>query len=128
MLMSLEVRYTCIYADSDGESHFKDVEVEFQEAAFAPPAPPLSVSPFSPASQCGFVVASPGWHGDWHPAPRRQFLFCLAGRCEVQVSDGEIRASGPGDIVLVEDTAGKGHVTQVVGSEDVLNAVVQLPD
>ena len=36
------------------------------------------------------VISSPaGWYGDWHPAPRRQLMFCLAGELEVQVSDGE---------------------------------------
>ena len=42
----MKVSYTCLYADSDGESHFKDVEVEFQETGFAPPAMPLSVRCF----------------------------------------------------------------------------------
>jgi len=124
----MKVGYTCLYADSGGESHFKDVEIEFQETDFAPPAMPLNVSSFSLATECGFVIAPPGWHGDWHPTPKRQFLFYLAGQAEVGVSDGEVRTFGPGDIVLVEDTAGKGHVSRVVGSAEVLNAVVRLSD
>lgn len=124
----MKVGYTCLYADSGGESHFKDVEIEFQETDFAPPAMPLNVSSFSSATECGFVIAPPGWYGDWHPTPKRQFLFYLAGQAEVGVSDGEVRTFGPGDIVLVEDTAGKGHVSRVVGSAEVLNAVVRLSD
>lgn len=124
----MKVGYTCLYADSGGESHFKDVEIEFQETDFALPAMPLNVSSFSLATECGFVIAPPGWHGDWHPTPKRQFLFYLAGQAEVGVSDGEVRTFGPGDIVLVEDTAGKGHVSRVVGSAEVLNAVVRLSD
>ncbi len=124
----MKVGYTCLYADSGGESHFKDVEIEFQDTDFAPPAMPLNVSSFSSATECGFVIAPPGWHGDWHPTPKRQFLFYLAGQAEVGVSDGEVRTFGPGDIVLVEDTAGKGHVSRVVGSAEVLNAVVRLSD
>jgi len=120
------MKYTRIYADPAGESHFKDVEVEFQETDFAPPAMPLNVSSFSSATECGFITAPPGWYGDWHPAPQRQFLFYLAGQGEVGVSDGEVRTFGPGDIVLVEDTTGKGHVSRVVGSAEVLNAVVRL--
>lgn len=120
--------YTCLYADANGESHFRDVEIEFRETDFAPPAPPLNVSAFSPAMQCSFLTAPPGWYGDWHPTPRRQFLFYLAGQAEIRVSDGEVRSFGPGDILLLEDTTGKGHASRVVGSTEVLNAVVQLPD
>jgi hypothetical protein len=50
------MKYTRIYADADGESHFEDVEVQFQEVDFAPPAPPLNLSSFKPATQYGFVV------------------------------------------------------------------------
>lgn len=122
----MKVIYTCLYADSGGESHFKDVEVEFQETDFAPPAMPLNVSSFSSATECGFITVPPGWYGDWHPTPQRQFLFYLAGQAEVGVSDGEVRTFGPGDILLVEDTTGKGHVSRVVGSAEVLSAVVRL--
>ena len=122
----MKVRYTCLYADPDGESHFKDVEVEFQETDFAPPAMPMNVSPFSSATECGFINTAPGWYGDWHPAPQRQFMFLLAGQVEVGVSDGEVRTFGPGAILLVEDTTGKGHVSRVMGSADMLTAVVRL--
>ena len=122
----MKVMYTCLYADSDGESHFKDVEVELQETDFAPPAMPLNVSSFNSATECGFAAAPPGWYGDWHPTPQRQFLFYLAGEAEVGVSDGEVRTFEQGDIVLVEDTTGKGHVSRVLSSVEVLNAVVRL--
>ena len=37
------MKYTRVYADSNGESHFEDVEVEFSSVDFAPPAPPLEL-------------------------------------------------------------------------------------
>jgi hypothetical protein len=46
----------------------------------------------------------------------------------VQTSNGEVRRFGPGDVVLLEDTTGKGHRSRVVGDRDVLGAVVQLED
>ena len=124
----MKVTYTCLYADSGGESHFKDVEVEFQETDFAPPATPVQASPFIPATECGFVTVPPGWYGDWHPAPQRQFMIHLAGQIETRVSDGEVRTFGSGDILLIEDTFGTGHISQVVGSAGALNAVVRLSD
>jgi hypothetical protein len=122
------VKYVRVYTDSNGETHFADIEVGFTMVEFAPPAPPLSVSAFSPVSRFGFISAPPGWFGDWHPAPKRQFIFYLAGEIEAEVSDGEVRRFGPGSVTLVEDTSGKGHISRVVGSDEVLGVVVQLDD
>ena len=123
----MKVIYSHLYADAEGESHFKDVDLEFQMTEFAPPARSLNVSAFRPATQCGFLTAPPGWYGDWHPTPRRQFQFVLAGQVEIRVSDGEVRTFGQGDSLLSEDTTGKGHVSRVVGLAEFLVAVVQLP-
>ncbi len=122
------MKYTRIYTDSDGESHFEDVEVELVQADFAPPAPPINVSSFSPAAQYGYISAPPGWHGDWHPTPQRQIMFYLSGEIEAEVSDGEVRRFGPGSVTLLEDTTGKGHTSRVISPDAALLAVVQLPD
>src|SRR5262245_12226754 len=108
------IRYTRLYADVGGESHFADAELELRGTSLAPPAPPLFLSDFLPAGKVGFLGADLGWYGDWHPTPRRQFLFYLAGQAEIQVSDGEVRTFGPGDILLLEDTTGTGHVSRAV--------------
>ncbi len=121
------MKYTRIYTDSNGESHFEDVEVELKQVDFAPPAPPVFLSSFSPATQYAFISGPAGWYGDWHPAPQRQVFFYLSGELEAEVSDGEVRRFGPGSVVLVEDTTGKGHTSRVVGASSVLMAVVQLP-
>ena len=59
---------------------------------------------------------------DWHPAPRRQWIFILSGTLEVEVQDGEVRQFPSGSILFVEDTTGKGHKTRVVGGAAVLAA------
>lgn len=117
-----------IYADAEGESHFGLEHVSFELADFAPPAPPISVSQVQAAEAVAFISSPPGWYGDWHPAPRRQLMFCLAGELEVTVSDGETRRFRAGCAVLVEDTVGKGHVSRVVGSERCLMAAVPLEE
>ncbi|MFC1572327.1 hypothetical protein ACFL6M_01890 [Candidatus Eisenbacteria bacterium] len=122
------MKYTRVFADIDGESHFEDVEVEMKAIDFAPPAPPLSLSDFVEATQFAFLRAPAGWVGDWHPAPRRQMMIYLAGQIEGHTSDGRQRTFGPGSAVLVEDTTGKGHRSRVLGTEDVLMAVVQLSE
>jgi len=104
------------------------LEVRFQTVDFAPPAPPLDLSAFGSAEQCSILRAKPGWQGDWHPVPFRQLHFYLSGEVEAETSDGEIRRIGAGDVVLNEDTSGKGHRSRVAGSSEVLIAVVKLTD
>jgi mannose-6-phosphate isomerase-like protein (cupin superfamily) len=122
------MRYLRLFVDDAGETHLEDVAVPLSSVEFAPPAPPLDLSAYHAADRYAFCRFPAGWHGDWHPTPRRQVFFLLAGEMEVEVSDGEVRHIGPGTIVLVEDTHGRGHVSRVVGPQDVLSAVVQLPD
>jgi len=120
------MKYTRLYSDADGESHFDDVELEFQTVDFAPPALPLDISTFGETESCSILRAAPGWVGDWHPAPFRQLHFYLSGEVEAQVSDGENRRIRAGEFALVEDTKGKGHRSHVVGNGDVVIAVVKL--
>ena len=124
----MEMYYTKIFVDKEGETHFMDIEIGLELVEYAPPAPPLLISQFNPAKRYAFSVFPTGWFGDWHPTPRKQVYFILSGKLEGRVSDGETRQFGPGSIVLVDDTTGKGHVTKVLGSEDVLSAVIHLDD
>lgn len=109
--------YKRVYSDSKGESHFANEEVLFKLADFAPPAPPVSVSDAINAEAVVFISSPSGWFGNWHPAPRRQFLFVISGELEVEVSDGEKCRFGSGSIILVEDTKGKGHISRLVSKE-----------
>lgn len=119
--------YVRLYTGDDGLSRFEDVDVPFALANFAPPAPPLAVSGSWPATEVMFVTFPVGWRGDWHPAPQRQFQFFLAGTVGAESGEGETRQFGPGDAALVEDTAGTGHRSWVVGDVQVVMAVVRLP-
>ena len=96
---------------------------------FAPPAPPTHTGGARSATQTMFFSAPAGWDGEWHTAPARQFMMFLKGQFTVRVSGGETRRLNPGDIVLVEDTTGKGHyATTPVDSEENLIFVTQLED
>jgi hypothetical protein len=121
------MQYTRVYADAMGETHYEAVEVALAPVDFAPPTPPLYLSAFDAATQYAFCRFPVGWVGSWHPTPQRQCFCILSGEVEVHVSDGAVRRFGAGSVVLLADTTGKGHVTQVVGPADVLSVVVQLP-
>jgi hypothetical protein len=124
-----DATYLRLYADEQGESHFGEVEVTLTPVDFAPPAPPLAVAPLSAATRCFLVGGPADWGGDVpHPAPRRQLFCLLEGRYEVTASDGEVRTFGPGSLLLLEDTTGKGHSTRIVGGGDFLILGVALPD
>lgn len=119
-------KITRIYTDDNGESHFRQIKVDFKLVDYAPPAPPISVSEVQDAEGVLFISSPAGWYGDWHTAPKRQLMFCLTGELEVKVSDGETQRFGPGCPILVEDTTGKGHISRVVGSERCFMAAIPL--
>ena len=121
------VTYHRIYADAQGGSHFDTVTVEQSLASGAPPAAPFYVSVDRPASKYRFYTFQPGWIGDWHPCPARQFLALVSGAVEMETTDGTVRRLGPGELVLLEDTTGKGHVTRNIGEGYSAFLVVPVP-
>jgi hypothetical protein len=110
-----QVTYHRIYGDTKGDSHFDVVTVEQNLAQAAPPAAPFYVSEDRPASKYRFYTFEPGWIGEPHPAPTRQLLALMSGVVEMETTDGTVRQFGPGDLVLLEDTSGKGHLTRNIG-------------
>ncbi len=106
------MKYTRIYADSKGESHFEDVEIAMKPG----PAGAGSISEMIAAK--GVMFRHTGeYFIDWHNAPRRQFVVNLTGTVEIVASDGEKRRLGPGGILLAEDLTGKGHTSRGLGEE-----------
>ena len=99
-----------LYVDHKGESHFEDVEIEYIETARAGPAlrPPARHRHHLPRG------ASPDYDLDWHPAPRRQYIINLDAGVQITASDGESRQIGAGEVILVEDTWGKGHLSKAI--------------
>jgi hypothetical protein len=85
------MKYTKIFADEKGETHFKDVEIKLGSVDFAPPAPPINLSSYNPATRYAICVFPSGWFGDWHPTPQKQIYLILLGKVEAQVSDGEVK-------------------------------------
>lgn len=67
--------------------------------------------------------------GEFHPGPRRQYIFDLAGHEEVEFSGGERITLNPGDIELIEDLAPtKGHRNRNLGPEDRLVLWIPIVD
>jgi hypothetical protein len=125
--MSRRPDYVRIYADGDGETHFEDVVLAHDpgtgESAHTTVAAPLDVDGLVFRRVLGEASSSVP-----HNAPRRQVIVTLVGEIEVEVSDGEVRRFGPGDVTLVEDTTGKGHITRSLHDGERVTLVAPLRD
>jgi hypothetical protein len=101
-----------LFADASGESHFRDIEVEWVEETHAG-----KLSRRLPATGIIFRQVPPTYDLDWHPAPRRQYIINLDAGVQITASDGESRVIGAGEVILVEDTKGKGHLSKAVSQQ-----------
>ena len=111
--------YVRLFAGPDGESHFEDVGVDLAPVSeYARGVPQGFLSSPWLSTSLTFLSGPPGWVGDWHPAPRRQFMVKLRGTTELIASDGERRELGPGAVLLLEDTVGRGHHSRILGPDD----------
>jgi hypothetical protein len=98
-----------LYTDSIGISHFRDLTVEWVEENAAG-----KLSRRLPATGIIFRQTAPSYDLDWHNAPRRQYIINLDAGVRITASDGETRIIGAGEVLLVQDTTGKGHLSQAV--------------
>jgi hypothetical protein len=87
-----------LYEDANGESHFRDIEVEWAQES-----PSGKVSKRMPATGIMVREITANFEDTWHPAPRRQYVISLGGAVDITASDGETRHIAAGEIVLVED-------------------------
>jgi hypothetical protein len=118
------VEYLRIYSDKEGRSHFERKSVELEVNDYAPPAPSVNSSKLEPADNYVFLEIPVGWYGNWHPTPVRQWLILMTGECEFEAGDGDRAVCKAGDVVLLDDTIGKGHQTKVLGYEVVRIAAI----
>ena len=112
-----------LYADEAGESHFDELEEPGVEhrigAAFS-----RAIDAYGLSFKEAPAVSEVPQLGDWHVAPRRKYVLFLAGHTEIETSDGDKRTLRTGDVLLVEDTHGKGHRNRRLGKEPELWAFV----
>ena len=99
------MKITRIYADAQGESYFEEIEVEGQISERGFLGGPFDVKHLILRETPGSSVQ------DWHVAPYKVYVVLLTGTVEVEVSSGEVRLFEAGDVLLAEDTFGKGHKT-----------------
>lgn len=100
---------TRLYSDEDGNSHFEDFEIELSDAGEIG-----KLSKNYPVNDIIFRETAGTYNYDFHNAPQKQFIVLLDGIIEIETSLGLKREFRSGEIILVEDTEGRGHKTKSV--------------
>ena len=106
------MKVTRIYTDKDGESHFAELDIPLQDAGEIG-----ALSGLFPVEEIIFRETGGDYNYSWHNAPCRQFVLMLQGSVEIEVSAGVRRTFHGGDILLVEDTTGRGHISRAVNGQ-----------
>ena len=95
---------TRIYSDASGDSHFEDIQIAMEDAGDIG-----FLSATKEASGIIFREVKPSYDYHFHNAPQRQYIVLLDGGIEIETSLGKKRTFKTGEVLLVEDTTGKGH-------------------
>ena len=103
---------TRIYTDMSGASHFENVIIEMEDAGEIG-----HLSEKVAVKGIIFRENDADYDYDWHTAPEKQYIILIDGEIEIEVSNGEKRTFRGGDILLVEDTTGKGHKTRTTNNQ-----------
>lgn len=109
-----------VFADERGETHFEDRRIAFSEVSYGQASDEL------PATAVVFRRTPARAQLDFHNPPKRQLIIFLSGEAELEASDGSTRRLGPGDILLADDTTGRGHRLREADGRVVI--FVRLPD
>jgi quercetin dioxygenase-like cupin family protein len=103
------MKITRLYVDAQGETHFEDTELPYKDSG-----PGGKTTQRFKATGVIFRETAGTYDFDWHNAPRKQYIINLDGAVDITVSDGETRRIGQGEVFLVEDVTGKGHISKAV--------------
>ena len=87
-----------LYVDASGETHFRDIEVEWVEERRG-----SKLSKRLPATGIIFRETQAEHDVDWHSAPRRQYIINLDAGVKITASDGESRVIGVGEVILSDN-------------------------
>jgi hypothetical protein len=120
------LRFWRLYEDDAGVSHFKEGAAPF--APIAIPGlddPPLALT-FAGGSGTAFLRLAPRQVEDWHPSPRKTLLVVIKGASRVTAGDGTVKEFHPGDVVLMEDMMGKGHITEPAGDGEHIALIIPI--
>ncbi|WP_428488034.1 hypothetical protein [Rhodopila sp.] len=98
------------HRDGREDLHSREVEIDWTQEGL------YDASARLPATAIIFRRTQAEPDPPWHPAQRRQCIINLDADVELTTSDGQARAIGAGEINVVADTPGRGHLSRPVNS------------
>ncbi|WP_109468381.1 cupin domain-containing protein [Albibacillus kandeliae] len=106
---------TQIVSGPQGESHFEDYTLTLRYPDHGFEGFPRISAPMK-CTHCVVVEYPAGYEGPQERSTHRQLAFCLSGLLRLTSSDGGQREFGPGDMIVMDDLDGKGHMITVLGN------------
>jgi quercetin dioxygenase-like cupin family protein len=115
------IQVTRIYTGSDGRTHAEETQLALKRSASGG-----EQSETMAVDSLRFARTPPNQVSDWHNASRRQYVFTISGRGEVELEGGKKIPLDPEHVLLAEDLTGKGHITRTFGNGDRISVIVTL--
>ena len=107
-----------LYTGPDNQTHEEEIEPQFAGNVFK----------MLPVKGAELRRSAAGSVMDWHPGAARQYVITLSGQGEVEIAGGKKIPAPPGQIELIEDVTGKGHISRVTGTDDRIMLWLPLAD
>ncbi len=95
-----------MYTGADDTTQFEDVDVEFRDDGAMGELAPL----LSDATGHVYLRKGSAFMPDFHVSHERMYMVLQEGDIDMISSNGTKRSISPGDVVLLEDLAGAGHI------------------
>lgn len=113
------IKITRLFSDAQGETHFEDTEIPLTDGGKIG-----LYSNFLESTGVEFRVSPQNYIMDFHNSPRKQYIIIIKGGVEMETSLGDIRQFQAGDIILIEDTHGKGHKSRSINNQERISAFI----
>jgi hypothetical protein len=111
-----------VYSDANGDTMFEDMDIALKDAGEIG-----KLSEEFPARSVIFREVADDYDYNFHNAPQKQYLILLDGEIEIETTLGVIRRFKAGDVLLLEDTEGKGHRTRNITKAKRKSVFITIP-
>ena len=116
------ITVTHVFTGSDGLSHVETIDMKLNASGDTELSEMLKVSGLQ------FRRQAPNYFQDYHPASRKQYVITLSGEGEIELTTGQKIVAKAGDVLLMEDVTGKGHISRGRGTEDRVTLFIPVAD
>jgi hypothetical protein len=106
------ITLTHVFTGADGMSHMEAKEIPLT------PTGDADLSEMAKVNGLQFRRQRSTYFQDFHPASRKQYVVTLRGEGEIELANGQKIVARAGDVWLMEDVTGKGHISRGRGTDD----------